>query len=279
METKVNYTIVGLFVITLILAIVFTVIWLGAGIDHKSYAIYEVFMNESVTGLSIDAPVKYNGVDIGSVKKISLNPKRPQQVDLLLNIQQGTPITVSTRAVLTTQGLTGVAYIDLQTKGKSTAPLVKGPDEEYPVILSSPSLLLRLDKAVSDLTTNLSSLSQSIQSAFDEENRQALKEILANINRVSGALARNEKRFDIIMENAALASKKFPALMQSGETMLASGKTAFGNLNTQTIPHINEILGNVQIVSSNLVDVSQNVKQNPSILLRGTLPNKMGPGE
>src|SRR3990167_263035 len=99
MEANVNYTVVGLFVIILTAAFVFGIIWLSSGAYwEKEYQTYQVFMQESVSGLNIDSPVEYNGVNVGTVSYISIDQKNPKLVQVLLSIKQGTPITLGTRA-------------------------------------------------------------------------------------------------------------------------------------------------------------------------------------
>src|SRR5687768_2587669 len=111
METKVNYTIVGAFIILLIAAICLGIIWLASGLSLEKYTTYLVYMQESVSGLSVDSTVEYNGVDVGKVKSIELNHKNPQLVEVLLSIKSTTPITRGTSATLTSRGVTGVVYI------------------------------------------------------------------------------------------------------------------------------------------------------------------------
>src|SRR3989338_5372216 len=106
MEPKINYTIVGLFVIILLSVLIFGIIWLSSGVSTKKYTIYQVNMNESVDGLTPEAPVEYNGVVVGDVENITLNKRNPQQVILLLHIEENTPVTENTVATLMVQGLT-----------------------------------------------------------------------------------------------------------------------------------------------------------------------------
>lgn len=272
MDSKVNYTVVGLFVIFLTAAIIFSIIWLSVGFYTKDYNTYEVYMNESVAGLNIDAPVRFNGVEIGKVKAINLHPENPQIVCILLDIIQGTPISVSTVAVLSTQGLTGVAYIDLLVKGLDKRPLLRLPGQKYPIIRSSPSLFLRIDQAITEITNDFNNISESLTSLLDVENRRTVKSTLKNLDRITGELAGKSKEIRSIIDNTATATKKLPHLFQSGQT-------TFGTINTQTLPKVNDILMGVQGVTNNLLDTSQTIKQNPAVLLRGQEPRPLGPGE
>ena len=113
MDTKVNYIVVGLFVILLTLAIIGSAIWLAGVHSTQQYNTYLTYLNEAVTGLSEKASVKFNGVDVGFVDKINLNPQNPQQVRLVLQIDQRVPITEATRASLLSLGITGIAFVGL----------------------------------------------------------------------------------------------------------------------------------------------------------------------
>jgi phospholipid/cholesterol/gamma-HCH transport system substrate-binding protein len=203
METNVNYSIVGVFVITLVAVIIFTIIWLSAGITSNQTKMYKVYMTESVSGLNIDSPVEYNGVSVGAVKSIELNQKNPQLVEVLLSIKQSTPITQGTVAMLNVKGLTGIAYIALQDKGLNTAPLVALDGQEYPIIKTAPSFFLRIDTAITKLNENLHSVSNSIRLLLDQENLRSIKEILLNVRSVTAALSANTKVFSSIMTNLA----------------------------------------------------------------------------
>ena len=127
METNVNYTLVGAFVIILLASIIFVIIWLSSGLSLAQYSTYMIYMQESVAGLNVDAPVEYNGVDVGLVKEIELNRKNPQLVELTLGIKSNTPITMGTEAMLATRGITGITYIALKDKSADLRPLVAVP--------------------------------------------------------------------------------------------------------------------------------------------------------
>jgi phospholipid/cholesterol/gamma-HCH transport system substrate-binding protein len=105
---------VGAFVLTLGAALIAGVLWLASGGSwQKQYDLYLAVVDESVAGLNLNAPVKYNGVDVGKVQDITLDSANPQQVRLLFAIEYGAPIREDTVAVLKTQGLTGIAYVEL----------------------------------------------------------------------------------------------------------------------------------------------------------------------
>ena len=103
-----NYTLVGAFVLVLGAALIGVVLWIASGGSvQRKYDLYLAIEEESVAGLNLNAPVKYNGVEVGKVKDIKLDPADPKRVRLMFAIERGTPVRQDTVAVLKTQGLTG----------------------------------------------------------------------------------------------------------------------------------------------------------------------------
>ena len=125
MESKTNYTAVGIAVVLMLFGLISVALWLSEGFNRKTYHNYLVFMQEAVSGLSEGSLVKYNGVKVGLVKSIILD-KNPRLVELILEIEEGTPITVDTVANLIAQGITGTTYLGLSvtsaTPPSSLAP-------------------------------------------------------------------------------------------------------------------------------------------------------------
>lgn len=251
METNINYTVVGAFVIALVAAIVMTIIWLSAGFSVDEYTNYEVFMKESVSGLALDAAVEFNGVNVGTVKNIEISKQDPKVVVLLLKVKKTTPVTEGTRATLNMKGLTGIAYLALIDKGTDTRPLTKLDGQDYPVINTAPSFLLRFDTALGKLNDSLHQVSVSIQSLLDQKNLQSIKKILVNMQ---------------------ATTQMMPQLLQES-------RSAMQSITTQTLPAANQAMMDLSVIAQNLVGVSNEIKRNPAVLIRGAQPNPLGPGE
>lgn len=189
METNVRYTIAGIFVLAMLSLIVFGVIWLSAGITTEKYSYYTIFMKESVTGLVKDGPVEFNGVEVGTIDDMILNKENPQLVELRLKIKSNTPITVGTKAKLALRGaLSGAAFILLEDKGTDKRPLAKKDNEPYPVIPTTPSIIVRLDTTltqISDgfrqLNASFRQISSSVKNLLSPENLQAIKRLLQKL--------------------------------------------------------------------------------------------------
>lgn len=286
METKVNYAMVGLFVIILGVMIIIIPLWLTSGISNKIYHTYVVYFNESVAGLTEGSSVKYNGVDVGNVQKIILDLKNPQQVDILLNIQEGTPITTATRATVMIQGLTGVGYISLSGGAPNALPLVATANQPYPVIKSIPSFFLRLDSIATKLADNIDKLSLHLDQLLNPVNQKAVTDTLVNLDKITTTFASNSAKLnntiqsaDIVLKNTAMASQQFPIVIQNVQSSAAQFDQLIQqwnylseSLSGTTLPKVNNVIDNLQTLT-------KNVKQNPSILLRGQAVPPPGPGE
>ena len=141
METDKHYFIEGLFIIGFGVAIAFFSVWLVSS-GNRDDVIYRIYFAESVSGLALGDPVKYNGVDVGSVKAMSIDTTDPRKVQIDVRLRKTTPVKTDTKASLKLKGITGTVYIELEG-GSATAPelLASTPAGEIPEIPSQKSSL------------------------------------------------------------------------------------------------------------------------------------------
>lgn len=272
METNIHYSIVGAFVIALVSAVVFAVIWLSSGFSFEHYTKYMIQSTESISGLNIDSPVEFNGVNVGSVEQVELNPNNPQLVEVILNIRSNTPVTQGTVATLTSKGITGITFVALKDKSTDLRPLIAKPGQKYRVITMTPSLFVRIDTALSRLSMNLREVSQSIQSVLDKQNQQSIKNILINVDHLTRVLAENSGKLTSLIDNSEKMFKQMGPLLHSSASTMRM-------IETQTLPQAYQLLSNLNSVAQNLSQVSVQLKDNPSILIRGPAAPILGPGE
>jgi len=222
MENKVNLSVVGAFVIVLTVAMIAGVLWLASGsYNRKVYDIYETYMTESVSGLTLNSTVRYRGVEVGRVRQIELAPGNVEQVQVTLDIERGTPVKTDTLATLQTQGLTGIAYVELRGGRKDSLPLRAEPGHDVPVITSGPSLMERLETATPVLMANLARAVDNLNLLLDENNRSALRSTLADLAVLTQTLAKRSSTIDAAlvssaraMESTARVSAQLPQLVQ-----------------------------------------------------------------
>lgn len=251
MNPKVNYLVVGIFVVLLFSATVIFSLWLAFGYGQAKQNIYLIDMNESVAGLSEDAFVKFNGVNVGKIKEISLGAD-PEQVVITISVNEDTPVTVDTRATLMSQGLTGLSYINLSGGTRHSKKLLPAPDADYAVIPTNPSLLLRLDTSINTLDNSLKKISQSVDTLLSSRNQKNVADILANMQKITKTVADHSD--DI------------------GQ--------AFNEFSTQTLPSVNSSLMQLSHTLPNAAHFAEEISEDPSILWRGSdVKNALGPGE
>ncbi len=259
--------------------LIFTVLWLASGGTlQKKYDLYLAIVEESVAGLNVNAPVKYNGVDVGKVKNIQLDPSNPERVQLIFAIERGTPIKVDTVAVLKTQGLTGIAYVELDGGAKNAAPLLATGQQKYPVIQTKPSLSTRLENMLTTLLTKLDSTTNNIDSLISQENQQAFKSALADIAIVSKTIAARKTEIDAGIVNAARTADNTARATQKLNPMIDKIEPVIDQLNV-TIAQINQSALAIEkagdaaaIASTNAGKSVESVGSNIDAYTKETLP-------
>ena len=128
MENKSHALAAGVFVLGLVAVLVALVVWLTR--DDTVRNIYALSTRDAVSGLQPQAMVRYRGIAVGKVTSIDFDPKERGNVRVLISVDQRVPLTTSTFATLSYQGVTGLAFIALDDKGESTVALV--PDNDDP---------------------------------------------------------------------------------------------------------------------------------------------------
>lgn len=280
METKVSFSIVGAFVLVLGAILIAVALWLAAGgAWQKDYDTFWAIENESVAGLNLNAPVKYNGVEVGKVQRIDLDRANPERVILSFAIERGTPVKEDTIAVLKTQGLTGITYVEL-SGGALNSPLLRAIEPNlYPVIQTKPSLSARLENVLSSVLGKLDSTSNNINSILSQDNQAAFKNILSN---TAQATAKMGPLIDRVGRTADSVGKMGDDLSKAGAS---ASKAADGlgagvkRLGTETLPEIEHLLGELGSLSNSLKRLSDQTTRDPSGLIFGRTPVPNGPGE
>ena len=304
MEDKINFAVVGVFVLVLSAGLIGGVLWFSSGKSYGTvYETYLTYMKESVSGLNLNAPVRYLGVEVGHVQKIALAPGNVEQVKLTLAIERGTPVKVDTVAVLQTQGLTGLAFVELTGGGRDSPSLEKQAGEEYPVIKAGPSLMTRLDSAVTALLVNLNKTSENLNALLDADNRRAFKKTLADLETLSNTLAARSKLIDSSLVDAAHTMKNTarltdeltqlaPRVQRSADAfdrmsnqLRHAGASAGSTLDStrqftnETLPEVQKLVTQLRDLTGSLQRISDQIEQNPSVLVYGKPAARRGPGE
>jgi len=190
-ETRANYVVIGLFTLVAILGAFGFVYWFQhtAGIGER--AIYRVLFDGTAQGLRTGGAVLFNGIRVGEVTELRLNPQNPRQVLATISVAITTPVRADTQASLSYQGLTGIAALSLKG-GAPTAPaLVAKTGEPPPVIAVDP-------ESAQDITETARDVLRRIDNVVIE-NQESLRAAIKNVDAFTAVLARNSERFDRIL--------------------------------------------------------------------------------
>ncbi|HIP45831.1 MAG TPA: MCE family protein [Sulfurospirillum arcachonense] len=194
MEKRLNYTIVGSFVIGLFICLIAFMFWLGKyGNKTTQFDYYHTYFQESVSGLNIASLVKLRGVEVGRVKKISINKENSEEVEVLLEINKGTPVKVDSYTSLDSQGITGLKYIELKGGSKDAKQKVTSK-ENIATIISKKSMLTSLFESGESITTKIDDILIRVSTMLSDEN-------LANISNVVDNLASTTAYIDTQKES------------------------------------------------------------------------------
>ena len=257
METRAHHVLIGLVTVLVVAGALLFGLWLTKSSVDSTFKDYQVVFNEAVSGLSRGSPVQYNGIKVGDVTTLRLDPQDPRRVLARIRLSADTPVKQDTQAKLTLAGVTGNAFIQL-SGGTPQSPELKGKDGQLPVIVASPSPISRLLNDSSDVVGNINLLLHNANQLLSDDNVSRLSNTLANLEQTTGAFASQKGGIsDAIAQLAAVGKQanatlaETQALMRNANGLLGTqGKQAFGsaeqamNALAESTATINDLLKN-----------------------------------
>lgn len=299
MERDAHYVAVGAFILLVIAFAVGFVLWYTDANDGLVYRRYEIYFTGSVSGLDRGSPVRFLGVDVGRVRRLTIDRNNPTRVQVVAEIDENAPISAATRASLGLQGVTGLLYVNLKEQADidRSAPLRQGAS--YPVIEAVESdfdaflaslpelmgrantLLERFTRVVSD--ENLNGIADTIKSlretmaTMPQTSRDVqklvteLRATVAEIHAASESLramtdeSRPEvtmalKRMNDVANNLAQASARVDHFTKQSEVQL-------GNFTEQGLFELERLMRETRQAAREFRDLSRSLQENPSQIL------------
>ncbi len=227
MEPRAHHVLIGLFTVIAVIAALLFALWLSKK-PPKEQHYYQVVFNVSVRGLSNGSEVQYNGIKVGEVTALELDPRDPRKVFARVRVDARTPIKQDTRAQLALLGVTGNSVIEFSGGSPDSPPLVSA-DGRDPVILGSPSPLVKFIEEGGSHATEITDVIQSAKAALSPANVKKFSEILANLERASGAVASQDDNIKILIKQLAMASRHVNPVMQEAHGLLADAHVLVNN--------------------------------------------------
>lgn len=272
MENRLSYILVGLFVFILFIAATFSVVWLGNYSDKGNFKFYKVATKESVSGLNAKAPVKLNGVNIGEVRDITINPTNAEEVLIVIRVQDNAPIKEDTFALIQPQGITGLSFIELKGGTNDSLALKTGTKpEEYGLIYSHPSTFSRLDKTITSLSNKAEAIFEKAETILSDKNLKHFETILENSAKVSLASAKTLENIEIHNKEISEILKNAVALEKAATQAAFEVKEVSHTLNTMLTTTGNDTLTSLKSVMGGLETKLHQGKFDIDILMKENL--------
>lgn len=291
MENNVKYTAVGLFVVGLIGLTAYIILWLYGAKPSTQYETYLIETTTSVNGLDIGSAVKYKGVKVGKVKKISISEKNPEIVQILVDIDKNLPIKEDTYASIEIQGLTGLAYISLEGGSAKSKPLKKRKNQEYPLIRFKLSPLQQISNSLPYILNNTNELIKEIQkklkildiNSFNKlaENSNNLinnaNEFITNLNSKLDEISKTTQNINDLIEKGKITTENINDAVKDIKESSKALRELTININNyinknkgnteESIIKFKETLYKLNKTLENLDTLLEKIKDNPSTII------------
>jgi phospholipid/cholesterol/gamma-HCH transport system substrate-binding protein len=254
METRAPFVLVGGAVVVLVACLVVAVLWFAQIQFREQVAYYDIYFTGSVTGLTPGTTVRYNGIPVGRVAEVKLDPVDPGKVRVTVELQGGTAVKTDTVASVELQGLAGGSFVNL-TGGTREAPLLaRKAEERYPVIESRASGLQQVVTSAPEVMSRLLEVANQLADVLNEQNRKALSDTLQNMRQVSAAAASHSGDIDSALAESAQTVRSLRTTLDSANAILETLK--------QTIAPDGQMqvtLRSVTDTSRKIADLSQRI--------------------
>ena len=316
MENKSHALIAGVFTVLLTIAVVIAAMWLNR--DTQERTPYVLTTSGSIAGLNVQAAVKYRGMTVGKVEAIEFDQAKPGQILVKVGIDPDTPVTNATFAELGLQGLTGLAFIQMDADEKIKEVKKLASSAANPVrIAIRPSMFDRFSVSGEDMVAKAALAMTQINKLLDDGNQQILKQTLVNLQQATKkigqltdevqpaaksitalagdgrrTLARADGMMDNIGKLAVDINKKLDAVdkiaksaEQIGQSAAQIGQSAERVSHTltaaeaQTLPRLNTVLEDAARSLRTVDKVAEKIGDEPASVLFGAPPAVPGPGE
>lgn len=280
MENKSHALKAGIFTIVLLVATVLAALWLNR--DRIQRVPYEMATTLPLQGLSPQAAVRYRGLDVGRVDAILFDPQVAGQILVRISVRPDTPITESTFGTLNYQGVTGIAYIQLDDDG-SKPRMMPSSALDMARIPLRPSLLDNLQARGVAILEQTQELARYMNKLFAPENQKKMMAAFDSINRAAD-------KFDNTQDRLAPTIERLPAVAAQAEKTLASVAalskeaqertgTVAGSLEHDTLPRLNRLASETRTSLQILNRTLEQFNRNPQSVLFGHPSPAPGPGE
>jgi phospholipid/cholesterol/gamma-HCH transport system substrate-binding protein len=254
METRAHYVAVGAFVLAVISLAFVAVLSLGRVEFAQDLKRYYIFFKGSVTGLSKGSVVQYNGITVGRVVDVRVDPDDLEKIQVMVEIDKDlVPIKTDARAFVDTNLLSGVATIQIRGGTRDAKDLEPEPGHRYPTIAAGSSVFQHVTEAGPQLLDRLTVVADNLNTLLSEQNRQAVADSLKNVRTITEAFVVPGQKVGELVANANTAVLEIKSLISHIDQSYASK----GGLKDEA----SQVLNDFDRLAKNLVDTNRQLQQ------------------
>ena len=219
MEPRAHHVLIGVFTLVVAAAAVLFSLWLAKAGQDAETRDYDIVFLDGVRGLSRGSAVQYNGLRVGEVRQLRLDPNDLQRVRAQVSIQAAIPIHEDTQARLALAGITGQSVIEL-SGGTPNSPLLEATGDGLPTIVASPSPLAQLMAGGEELMTQISKLLDNANTFLSSENAKSLSASLQKLEALMGQLSTASEGVPALVKELSQASQQATTLLSSTQGLV-----------------------------------------------------------
>lgn len=307
MENRSYALMTGVFTIALLVATVLVGLWLNR--DKTELSPYEIVTTQSIPGLNPQATVRYRGLEVGRVDEIVFDPKVTGQILIKLSVEEGSPVTTTTFASLGYQGVTGIAFIQLDDD-RTGSPLLKTDPQHVGRIPLRPGLLDQLEKRGLAILDRTEQITARLNVLVNDENQKIIIGAFDNISKAAAAYGEIPKKLDPTINRMPALVDKLDRSLTSFDTFAASATGAVRNydrlatslqapdgpinrlngaigslqgvtsdLEAETLPHLTRMTDEARTALRSVRRTADSLSDRPQSILFGNPNVQPGPGE
>jgi phospholipid/cholesterol/gamma-HCH transport system substrate-binding protein len=296
MENKSHALVAGIFTLALLAAAIFIALWLNR--DSETRVPYEIATRLSIPGLNAQAAVRYRGLEVGKVDGIVFDPKIAGQILVRMSVRPDTPITKSTYGTLGYQGVTGIAYVELDDDGSNPVRLPSSKDHVARIEMR-PSLFDQLQNRGLAILMQTEDVTRRVNNLLSDEHQQAILDAFNKVGKAADEIQTIPRQLQPTLAKLPALTTEMQLTFASVNKLAKDAGTLTANLN-ETAAQLNAPDGPVAKMSTTFDQVQSemtplahdaratlralnrtldNLNNQPQSILFGNRGAMPGPGE
>ncbi len=263
MEPRAHHVLIGLFTVIVSAGALLFALWLAGTGQGSSERYYTVLFDEAVQGLSVGSSVQYNGIKVGEVVSLTLDPSDMRRVRARIKLPENLPIHADTRARLVMTGITGSSVIGL-SGGSPDSPLLTGErtmtDDEIdepgdPILVAAPSPISQLLSGGDNLMNNLTELVVNAKRFFSSDNARHLSHVFENLDDLTEALSEQTGDLQSLMQSLHGSSGQLTTMLQQVTRLAANADSLLGKQGRESLDSMKQAMTSLAQASGSLEQV------------------------